>query len=131
MKGSDTLEVCILAVGKMLAAAESAAEALGATVWDVRVVKPLDPEMLRDAAAHRLVVTVEDGIRVGGVGMQIQDALASLSAGREAPPVLVLGVPSEFIPHGKPDDILARLGLDSAGIVSSVEAALTNLTSPL
>jgi 1-deoxy-D-xylulose-5-phosphate synthase len=130
LKGSDTKEICILAVGKMLAAAEEAAASLGATVWDVRVVKPLDPEMLRDAAEHRLVVTVEDGIRVGGVGMQIQDAVAALDAARSAPPTLVLGVPSRYIPHAKPDAILAELGLDAKGIVASVEQALANATSP-
>ena len=131
VKGSDTLEVCFLAVGKMLEACESIASGLGATVWDVRCVKPLDVEMLRDAAAHRLVVTVEDGIRVGGVGMQIQDAIAGLSESREAPPVLILGLPSEFLPHGHPDQVLAAYGLDAPGILAATERALTRLTSPL
>jgi 1-deoxy-D-xylulose-5-phosphate synthase len=99
-------------------------------VWDVRCAKPLDPDMLRDAAAHRLVVTVEDGIRTGGVGMQIQDAIAALSPARECPPVLILGLPSEFLPHGSPDQILASLGLDAPGILASTESALSRLTSP-
>jgi 1-deoxy-D-xylulose-5-phosphate synthase len=131
VKGSDTLEVCFLAVGKMLEVCEIAAASLGATVWDVRCVKPLDPEMLRDAAAHSLVVTVEDGIRVGGVGMQIQDAMAALSPGRIAPPTLILGLPSEFLPHGNPDDILSSLGLDAPGILASTEAALARLSTTL
>jgi 1-deoxy-D-xylulose-5-phosphate synthase len=131
VQGSDTLEVCFLAVGKMLEACESIASGLGATVWDVRCVKPLDVEMLRDAAAHRLVVTVEDGIRVGGVGMQIQDAIAGLSESREAPPVLILGLPSEFLPHGHPDEVLAAYGLDATGILAAAERALTRLTTPL
>ena len=124
VKGSDTREVCILAVGKMLAAAQEAASTIGATVWDVRVVKPLDEEMLRDAATHRLVVTVEDGIRVGGVGMQIQDAIAALDTGRSAPPCLVLGVRDVRRRHAKPDAILAELGLDAAGILAATEAAI-------
>ena len=79
--GAAVPEVCILAVGKLLAAAEAAASALEAegvrcTVWDVRVVKPLDPEMIADAARHPLVVTVEDGIREGGAGSRIVDELA-------------------------------------------------------
>ena len=129
--GSETKEVCFLAVGKMLAACEEIAESLGATVWDARCVKPLDEDMLRDAAAHRLVVTVEDGIRTGGVGMQIQDAIAGLEASRACPPVLMLGLPSEFLPHGNPDQILADLGLDAAGILASTGAALARLTSSL
>src|SRR5207342_541354 len=73
-------DICILAVGKMLAAAEQAAEALAAdgieaTVWDVRVV-PLDPAMLDDAAHHPVVLTAEDGVREGGVGSMIADAIA-------------------------------------------------------
>jgi len=75
--------VCLLAVGKLLEAAEEAAEILAvegidATVWDVRVVRPLDPKMVTDAGRHRLVVTVEDGLRVGGAGTQIADAIADL-----------------------------------------------------
>jgi 1-deoxy-D-xylulose-5-phosphate synthase len=129
--GSETREVCFLAVGKMLEACESIASALGASVWDVRCVKPLDVEMLRDAAAHRLVVTVEDGIRVGGIGMQIQDAMAGLSPSRVAPPTLILGLESEFIPQGNPDELLAELGLDAKGILAATESALARLASPL
>jgi 1-deoxy-D-xylulose-5-phosphate synthase len=131
LKGSDPPEVCLLAVGKMLEPCEEAAARLGATVWDVRCVKPLDVEMLRDAAAHRLVVTVEDGIRVGGIGMQIQDAMAGLDPARSCPPVLILGLPSEFLPHGTPDQILSSLGLDAPGILTQTEAALSRLGSPL
>ncbi len=71
---------CILAVGKMVGAAEEAAEKLRTegvevTVWDVRVVSPPDPDMLADAARHRLVVTAEDGMRHGGAGMFLADAM--------------------------------------------------------
>jgi 1-deoxy-D-xylulose-5-phosphate synthase len=117
-------DVCILAVGKMLEAAEEASEQLDATVWDVRVVKPLDVEMLRSATGHRLVVTAEDGIRVGGVGMQVMDAIADLEESRMSPPVVVLGLPSAFIPQGKPDHLLASHGLDAPGIVAAAEKAL-------
>lgn len=111
---------CILAVGKMVEPALAAAEELDATVWDVRVVKPLDPEMLADAAAHDLVVTVEDGIRVGGAGAYIRDSLPGAD-------VLVLGLPDEFIPQAKPSAILARFGLDAAGIAASVRQHHTQL----
>jgi 1-deoxy-D-xylulose-5-phosphate synthase len=120
-------DVCILAVGKMLAPARRAAEALAsegvdATVWDVRVVKPLDEEMLADAAAHGHVITVEDGYREGGAGSAIADRL--YAAPGDGPSVTVLGVPVRFIPHGKPDDILASIGLDAEGIAATVRAAL-------
>jgi 1-deoxy-D-xylulose-5-phosphate synthase len=121
--------VCVLAVGKMLAAAEEAAEILAAdgidaTVWDVRVVRPLDPAMISDAGRHQLVVTVEDGIRVGGAGSFIIDAIADLQETRQSPPILTLGIPAAFIPHGKPDQILTQLGLDGPGIAAATAKAL-------
>ncbi len=115
--------VCILAIGKLVAAAERAAEMVAAdgtavTVWDVRSCAPLDDDMLADAARHRSVITVEDGVRDGGIGMSIADRIGGL---RCAVPVEVLGLPSRFIPHdAKPERILARLGLDADGIVAAV-----------
>jgi len=90
------------------------------TLWDARVVKPLDPELLADAARHPHVLTVEDGLRAGGAGSAIADELAELTLGSAtAPKVRVLGVPDAYLPHGKPDAILADLGLDAAGITAS------------
>jgi 1-deoxy-D-xylulose-5-phosphate synthase len=121
--------VCILAVGKMLEAAEEAAEFLAAdgietTVWDVRVVKPLDPQMLADAGRHSLVVTVEDGIRTGGAGSLIADGMADLFETRTSPPVLILGLPVAYIAHGDPERILAQFGLDGPGIAASIAKTL-------
>ncbi|MDQ4097366.1 MAG: 1-deoxy-D-xylulose-5-phosphate synthase [Actinomycetota bacterium] len=122
-------DICILAVGRLVEAAEEAArllsgQGLATTVWDVRVVKPLDPAMLADAAAHSLVVTVEDGVRQGGAGSAIADALASDPGDPGPVPVLVLGAPDEYIAQGNPAVILAQLGLDGPGIAASVVAAL-------
>jgi 1-deoxy-D-xylulose-5-phosphate synthase len=126
-------DVCILAVGRMVEAAEEAARLLAreevfASVWDVRSVKPLDESMLRDAADHPLVVTVEDGIRVGGVGESIADAIADLHESRRSSPVLVLGTPDEFIAQGDPAQILANLGLDGPGVAASTLKALSGAT---
>jgi 1-deoxy-D-xylulose-5-phosphate synthase len=121
-------DVCILAVGRMLEAAEAAADELAergvsATVWDPRVVKPLDRAMIADAASHPLVVTVEDGVRVGGAGMWMADALAGLDEGRQSPPVVILGTPAEFLPYGDAGTILSTLGLDGPGIAAAVVKA--------
>jgi 1-deoxy-D-xylulose-5-phosphate synthase len=129
--------VCLLAVGKLVEAAEEAAaklapEGIEATVWDVRVVSPPDPEMLADASGHGLVLTMEDGIRVGGAGTFLVDAMRRLgSGGLTLPPVRVLGVPRRYVPHGKPDQILAELGLDAPGIAASVTEALATETDRL
>ncbi len=129
------VDVCLLAVGKMLDAAEGAADLLDdngveATVWDVRVVKPLPAEMLADALTHRLVVTIEDGVCEGGAGTGIAAALSRMAeggdraGGGDGPSVRVLGVPSAYLPHGKADEILAGCGLDAQGVASSTLEAL-------
>jgi 1-deoxy-D-xylulose-5-phosphate synthase len=120
-------DLCILSVGKMLgpareAAALLAADGVEATVWDVRVVTPLDEEMLADAATHPLVVTVEDGYREGGAGTAMADRVSELSGGKV--PTEVLGIPITYIPHGKPDAILAGFGLDAPGIAASARRFL-------
>ena len=93
-------------------------------MWDVRVVKPLDAEMLarrgRPSAGRD-----GRGRRAPGRGrLAIADASAGLDEGRHAPPVLVLGMPVALLPQGKPDAILAELGLDGPGIAASVKKAL-------
>jgi 1-deoxy-D-xylulose-5-phosphate synthase len=124
--------VCILAVGKMATASQEAAsllrgQGIDATVWDVRVVSHPDPEMLADAARHRLVVTAEDGIRQGGAGMFLADALRLSRDCGAVPPVVSLGTPRRYIPQGKPDRILSQLGLDGAGIARSVRESFDSL----
>ena len=128
--GTGARRVALLGVGKMLAAARAAADRLTevgveASVWDVRVVTPLDPAMIADAAAHDLVVTVEDGFRDGGAGAGIAAAVAATATpDRTAPPVVVLGVPTTFLAHGRADEILSSLGLDGDGVAASVRTAL-------
>ncbi len=122
--------VCFIGIGKMLAAAEEAADLLRAdgieaTVWDPRVAMPIDPELLADAATYDLVVTIEDGLRRGGIGSGISDLLHSSNARCE-----VLGIPTEFLPHAKPDAILKRLGLDGEGVAKRVRELL-NLNQPV
>src|SRR5437763_4644550 len=133
-KVRDGQDVCLLAVGKMLDAAELAAEELAAegvsaSVWDVRAVKPLDPRMIVDAGHHPLVVTIEDGIRDGGAGAASAAAVATaaLDEGRVGPPVRVLGTPGAYIPQGKADDILPDLGLDGPGVTGEVRRLLAAL----
>ncbi len=122
--GSD---VCIIGVGKMLGAARAAADELeadgiSATVWDPRAAKPLDDAMLENAATHPLVVTIEDGLADGGIGGSIDLALTERAGSDDRPEVRVLGVPTRYIPHGKPDAILADLGLDGPGVARTIRA---------
>jgi 1-deoxy-D-xylulose-5-phosphate synthase len=129
-KARSGRDVCLIGVGKMFRACLEAAELLAAegieaTVWDPRVIKPLDRAMLDEASDFDVVVTVEDGLREGGIGDAIAHAVAdrTLGTGRN-PRVRVLGVPVAYIPHGKPDAILADLGLDAPGIAAATRATL-------
>jgi 1-deoxy-D-xylulose-5-phosphate synthase len=137
-KVREGTDLCLLSVGKMLDAAEAVAdelatEGISTTVWDVRAVKPLDPRMIADASRHPLVITVEDGVREGGAGSAMADAIstAALDDGRAGPPVRVLGTPMAYIPHGKPDVILAQLGLDGPGIATEARRLLAALVGKI
>ena len=118
-------EVCILAAGKMLSEAIAASEELkdiGVTVWDPRIVHPLNPEMLDDAKRHKLVVTVEDGYVEGGFGSSVLDHLNRENSKCR---VVNLGVPLSFHTHNKPDHLLSSFGLDSTGIVKKVRQTIS------
>jgi 1-deoxy-D-xylulose-5-phosphate synthase len=118
--------VALVGFGQMLPAATGAAELLAedgldVTIYDPRVVQPLDPDMIDDLAGHDVVVSVEDGLRMGGAGAGVRDALGERDADCR---VRVLGVPVEYVPHGHPDDLHAGFGLDAAGIAKSVRELL-------
>ena len=110
--------VAILAFGSLLYPALEAAEALDATVANMRWVKPLDTELLRSLAQdHEYIVTVEEGCRMGGAGSAVMEALQDAGVVR---PVLVLGLDDSFTEHGDPAHLLALQGLDAKGIEASI-----------
>ena len=110
--------IAILAFGTLLYPALQAAEKLGATVVNMRWVKPLDVELLlKVAAEHEALVTVEEGAVMGGAGSAVAEALQSAGI---VMPVLQLGLPDVLIEHGDPVRLLAMQGLDAAGIEASV-----------
>jgi 1-deoxy-D-xylulose-5-phosphate synthase len=115
---------CILAVGDRAAAALAAAEELAVdgiefSVFDVRSVRPADPAMIAAAAASPLVITVENGVASGGAGAYLAECIEAVRGVVAAPPVVRLGVPTVFLPHGDPKVLLADLGLDVPGIVAA------------
>ncbi len=108
--------IAILAFGSMLKPALDAGEALDATVANMRFVKPLDSELvLRLAATHDLIVTVEEHQVMGGAGSAVLEVLAKTNA-----KALLLGLPDRFVEHGDPARMLSSVGLDGAGILKSI-----------
>ncbi|RFO97072.1 1-deoxy-D-xylulose-5-phosphate synthase [Rhodoferax lacus] len=117
--------IAILAFGTMLYPALKAAEALGATVVNMRWVKPLDVELLTAVARdHQALVTVEEGALMGGAGSAVLEALQAADLQL---PVLQLGLPDVFIEHGDPVKLLALQGLDAAGIEASIRQRFVSL----
>ncbi len=117
-------DIAVLAFGSMLKPALEAAEALDATVANMRFVKPLDAELVkRLAESHRLIVTVEEHQVMGGAGSAVCEAMTSLGFNNK---VLLLGLPDRFIDHGDPARLLASLGLDAEGIRASIEQAISD-----
>jgi 1-deoxy-D-xylulose-5-phosphate synthase len=116
-----------LAFGTLLYPAIEAAKALNATVVNMRWAKPLDTELLLQiAASHQALVTVEEGALMGGAGSAVLEALQDAQIQL---PVLRLGVPDVFTDHGDPVKIMSALGLDAAGIESSVRDRFNHLLS--
>ncbi|MCZ8112828.1 MAG: 1-deoxy-D-xylulose-5-phosphate synthase [Betaproteobacteria bacterium] len=110
--------IAVLAFGTLLHPALAAAEKLGATVADMRFVKPLDEELvLQLARSHEAIVTVEEGCLMGGAGSAVLECLAAHGL---AVPVLTLGLPDRFVEHGDPARLLSLCGLDAAGIEASI-----------
>jgi 1-deoxy-D-xylulose-5-phosphate synthase len=111
--------IALLAWGSMVAPALKAGEKLGATVANMRFVKPLDETLVLELArTHDALVTVEEGCIMGGAGSAVLECLSAQGVAKE---VLQLGLPDQFIDHGDPAKLLALQGLDAAGIAASIE----------
>src|SRR5215207_9670509 len=124
-------DVLLLGLGKLAVTCEEATrllkqDGISVTLADPRWVKPLDPRLGAVAGAHRLVATVEDNVLAGGFGSAVAEVLADEEV---ATPLLRLGIPDQFLPHGKREVLLAELGLDAVGIAERVRKALHRLQS--
>ncbi|MCP1292617.1 1-deoxy-D-xylulose-5-phosphate synthase [Chromobacterium sp. S0633] len=118
-------KVAFLAFGSMVTPALAAAEALNATVADMRFVKPLDAELVcRLAESHDLIITVEENVVMGGAGSACLEAMQAMGILK---PVLQLGLPDDYVEHGDPAGMLTDCGLDAAGIERSVRQRLAML----
>jgi 1-deoxy-D-xylulose-5-phosphate synthase len=112
--------LALLCFGTMLYPALAAAQALDATVVNMRWVKPMDLDLLREVAqSHTHLMTIEEGCLMGGAGSAVAEALGAMGLQR---PLKPLGIPDHFVEHGDPAVLLSQLGLDAAGIEASARA---------
>ncbi|HUR72669.1 MAG TPA: 1-deoxy-D-xylulose-5-phosphate synthase [Sporichthya sp.] len=122
-------DVLVIAVGAMATTCLQVAERLadqgvGVSVVDPRWVKPVDPALVALAREHRLVVTVEDSGRVGGVGSTIAQVLRDAGLGV---PLRDFGIPAAFLPHGTRAEVLSELGLTPQDIAREVVEIVAGL----
>ena len=111
--------IAILSFGALLKPCLDAAEKLDATVANMRFVKPLDEDLIRDlAASHEFLVTVEENTILGGAGSAVLEVLEKQEINKK---VLQLGLPDQFIDHGDPVKLLKNCGLDADGIHASIK----------
>ena len=120
--------VAILAFGTLLYPALEAAAALNLTVVNMRWAKPLDLDLLlKVAAEHEALVTVEEGAIMGGAGSAVSEALQAAGVVK---PLLILGLSDTFIEHGDHAKLLSLQGLDAAGIQAAVQRRFAALIEP-
>ena len=129
LRRSGERDVLLVAVGVMAQtcleiADRLADQGMGVTVVDPRWVKPLDPELPGLAAAHRLVVTVEDNGRAGGVGSMVAAALRDAGV---ATPLRDFAIPQEFLEQARRAEVLADIGLNAQGISRAVVEHIAGL----
>ncbi|HEX7353337.1 MAG TPA: 1-deoxy-D-xylulose-5-phosphate synthase [Mycobacteriales bacterium] len=120
-------DVLLVSVGPMATVAldvaeRAAAQGIGVTVVDPRQVLPVDPALVAMAGRHRLVATIEDGLRVGGIGARLGLELADSGV---AVPVRPFGLPTQFLEHGSRDQVLAAHGLTGQAIARALVEVVT------
>jgi 1-deoxy-D-xylulose-5-phosphate synthase len=117
--------IAILGFGPLVHTAMVVAQAIDASVVDMRFVKPLDLDVLRRMAeTHDALVSVEENVVQGGAGSACAEALQAL---QRTIPLLNLGLPDRFVDHGDPARLLASVGLDAESIESSIRARFVEL----
>ncbi len=118
-------KVAILAFGSLLAPALEAAQMLDCSLANMRFIKPLDTNLIAELAqSHDLIVNVEENALMGGAGAAVLEAMQTLNLSDST---LCLGLPDTFMEHGVHETMLAACGLDSQGIVKSIQQKLKQI----
>ena len=121
-------DVAILSFGSCLQDCEIVATAIGASLVNMRFVKPLDADVIKEMAhSHKLVVTVEENAIMGGAGSAINELLVATGGSFN---ILNIGLPDHYIEHGTRQDCLAMAKLNSDGILEKVNKRLEATMPP-
>ena len=127
-EGSDVAVLTLGPIGNNAAQAIDSLKAEGCTAsiahYDIRFVKPLDTRLLTDIA-HRFnrIITIEDGVRAGGFGSAV---LEWMSDNGYHPEIIRMGLPDEFVEHGKVEELQKIVGIDIESIKNEIKKALAH-----
>ena len=118
-------KVAILSFGSLLTEAQTAADSLNASVWNMRFVKPVDDQAIASAAAdHDLLVTIEENSVIGGAGAAVANSLAKQGISAN---LLQLGLSDDYANHGSPEQVRIDFNLSAEQIVTTIKARLAGL----
>ncbi len=125
----ESNDVLVVSVGSLATMAlevgeRLAAQGISTTVVDPRWVLPVDPALLDLVRAHRFVVTVEDGVRVGGVGARLAQEMRDHAI---TVPLHDVGIPCAFLDHGSRKDVLEEIGLTAQTVARDVASRVARL----
>lgn len=119
--------IAIFATGTLLHVAKHAAEALNATLIDLRFVKPLDQDLIVETAkTHDFLISIEDGVVTGGVGSAILELLASQLIYK---PFKAFGLPDEFLEHGERTEVLEMVRLTDECFLEDIQTFIAKVKS--
>lgn len=119
-KGTDVAFLTLGPIGKVMESVLDEAEAQGVSVahYDMRFLKPIDTDILREVGENfKYVVTLEDGCVSGGLGSAVVEYM---SANGYAPAVEVMGIPDRFIEHGAPEELYRVCGMDKESVLRMI-----------
>jgi 1-deoxy-D-xylulose-5-phosphate synthase len=117
--------IAILAFGSMVHTCLDIATKLDATLVNMRFIKPLDMELVKELSrSHDVLITVEENAVSGGAGSAVNELLAAEGI---VMPILNIGIPDQFIEHGSREDCLAEANLDTEGVMKQIMARLQSL----
>ena len=119
---SDNKEVIILFFGNLFDSAIQAGKEINARVVDMRFIKPIDEELIKEISDdYKLIVTLEDNVVAGGAGSAVNEMLLKMNTNSK---ILNIGLPDEFIEHGDQEQQKIINGLDGEGITKSIREKL-------
>ena len=113
----STAVLSIGPIGNVVAQA-IAESGLDVAHYDMRFLKPLDEDILTEAARFERIITVEDGVRTGGLGSAVVEWMADHGY---KPEIVRLGLPDHFVEHGKPQELYHIVGLDKDSILAKLK----------